>query len=514
MRFLSCALGPFLVDSFLRDGSAMKASCITLKILLLSGALAACSTIDGIEDVKNGQDEIKPWFPKQFSLEVSAAESVNEEYWWSSFSDDGLNFAIESALSQNYDLGSAVARLQQARAQFLIDNSRRFPALNLSSTLNIDAPADGIGTGLDEGGLRSAKLGQAGIGINYEFNVMGRDKFSAQAAYNRALASEYAREALFVSLIGEVATTYFEYAALKERVKVAERNLAVITTITEGLQTRLDRGDTTIVTVLQQKILQNNTSAEVNDLTLQREKAKNRLLSLLGRPISPLKIETVSLSKIEIPKIHPGLPSDLLCRRPDIKRAEALLVGAQLDLSAARANLFPSITLTSNLGLGSFELADVLSPESIFINASANLVQTIFDNGGRKAELTLATARNRELLSDYANTVVIALQEVEDSLDGVALTSRQYETLRVASDLAQQMLDISITSVERGGLDYLQLLEIQRTALLTQDREIVARFEQILATVDLVKALGGGLETSSLSRCVEDENTNAMIVVK
>lgn len=489
----------------------MKFHKFTIKLFLLFTALAACSSFEEIEELKNGRDEIEPWFPKQFSDEPNLGRSASEKSWWSSFSDDGLNLAVARALDYNYDLKSSVARLQQARAQFLIDYSNQFPNVDISSGLTIDLPDDGVGSGLDVGGRDEAKLARTSVEISYELNVMGRDKYSAQAAYNRALASEYNKEALFLTMTGDVAVTYFEYVALKERVIVAERNLAAIAAITQGLQARLDRGNATIVAVLQQKILQNSISAEVNSLALQREKAKNRLISLLGRSTSSLDLENVSLSKIITPKINPGLPSDLLCRRPDIKRAEALLVGAELDLRAARANLFPSISLTSNLGLASFELSDILSPDSILLNASGSLLKTIFDGGGKQAELSLATARNRELLSDYASTVVTALQEVEDALDSVMLTSKQYSTLSVASDLAQQMLEISLNSLDRGGLDYLQLLEVQRTVLETQDREIVARFEQLLATVDLVKALGGSMETFSLSECIGDGKINTQI---
>lgn len=486
----------------------MKVVRATFNILSLTFALAACSVVGDFQDIDNGRNEIEAWFPERFSATASGRAISGESHWWYSFSSNELNSVVDASLNENYDLRSAIARLQQARTQVLIDNSLRYPTVDLSPSLGIDVPGGGIGTAIDGGSQEARQLWQAGLSVNYELNMMGRETFATRAAYNRALASEYAREALLVSLISEVARAYFQVLALSDRVAVAERNLAAITAITQGMQTRLERGDATIVAVNQQRILQNNTSAEVSALILERERVKNRLASLLGRPPSSLNIQTNSLSAISLPAVDPGLPSDLLCRRPDIQRAEATLVSAQLDLNAARANLFPSISLTGNAGLGSLELSDLLSPQSIFINTSASVIQTVFDGGRRDAEVDLASARNRELLADYANTVVIALQEVEDALAGVALTSLQYESLRDASNLAQEMLDLSVSSVERGGLDYLQLLEIQRTVLQTQDREIIARLEQLLATVDLVKALGGGLHATPSLNCIESAAAN------
>ncbi|MDG3039901.1 efflux transporter outer membrane subunit [Roseicyclus marinus] len=477
--------------------------------LPLAAVLAACAPVPDLPDIDDGRTEIAAWFPARFSAAASRAEQDPGALWWSSFSSGELNGVVLNALDGNYDLQSALARLEQARTQVLIDNAQRSPSVDVSPSLGIDLPEGGIGTAINGGSQSARQLWQAGMTVNYELNLMGRERFATRAAFNRALASEFAREALVVSLISEVARTYFEVVAMNERVEVAERNLAAITAITQGVQARLDRGDATLVDVLQQRILQNNTSAEVNALILQREQVENRLATLLGRPPSAVNIHTASLATIAMPSVDPGLPSDLLCRRPDIRRAEANLVSAELDLQAARANLFPSISLTASAGLGSFELADLLSPQSIFLNSTGSLIQNVFDGGRRRGEFDQATQRNRELLADYANTVVTALREVEDALSGVELTTRQYLALREASDLAQQMLDLSVSSVERGGLDYLQLLDTQRTALQTQDREIVARLGQLQATVDLVKALGGGFGGVSSGECVQETNSGA-----
>jgi outer membrane protein TolC len=191
--------------------------------------------------------------------------------------------------------------------------------------------------------------------------------------------------------------------------------------------------------------------------------------------------------------VQPGLPSDLLCRRPDIRRAEAALESAQADLYAARANLLPSFALSAQGGFGSFLLSSILAPQSLFYNLSANLVQNVFDGGKRRSEIEVADAKNRELLEAYANTVLSAMRDVEDGLSGVALTARQYAALNNARKRARQLAQYSVLVVERGGMDFVQLFQVQGTVIAAEDAAINGRFEQIRASVDLYKAIGGGL---------------------
>jgi outer membrane protein TolC len=186
------------------------------------------------------------------------------------------------------------------------------------------------------------------------------------------------------------------------------------------------------------------------------------------------------------------MPSDLLCRRPDIRKAEAMLESAQLDLYAARANLLPSFMLTSGAGFGSFLLSTLTMPQSLYYNLTSNLMQNIFDGGKRESQIQLASAKNVEMLESYANTVLSSLREVEDSLSGIQLTARAYADLSISRDKAQRLTVMSQRVVEMGGMDFVQLYEIQRTVFNSEDAAIQARFDQLRASVDLFKAIGGG----------------------
>jgi outer membrane protein TolC len=205
-----------------------------------------------------------------------------------------------------------------------------------------------------------------------------------------------------------------------------------------------------------------------------------------------LKIKGKSLKDIKVPAVEPGLPSDLLCRRPDIRRAEAALEASQADLYSARANLLPSFALTGAGGYGSFLLSTLTMPQSLFYNITSNLIQNVFDGGKRRAEIQVASAKNVELLEAYANAVLGSLRDVEDGLAGVNLTAKQYDALNVSRNRAQLLATMSAKVVERGGMDYVQLYEIQRTVLSAEDSAIGARNDQLAASVSLFKAIGGG----------------------
>jgi outer membrane protein TolC len=297
--------------------------------------------------------------------------------------------------------------------------------------------------------------------------------------------------------VGDTATAYFLVLSYDERIAVGERNLEAIRRVGKGIGRRVEMGDSTIIDLSQQLILQTNTEAAVTNLKLQRERAFNRLATLVGRTPTTLKLKSTSLKGIQVPQIQAGLPSDLLCRRPDIRRAEAALEASKADLYAARSNLFPTFSLTAGGGYGSFLLSTLTSPQSLFYNVSANLLQNVFDGGKRRADIQAASAKNVELLETYANAVLASLRDVEDGLSGVSLTAKQYESLNESRDRAQQLAIMSGKVVERGGMDFVQLYEIQRTVLSAEDSAISARNDQLTASVNLFKAIGGGTKLNN-----------------
>ncbi len=487
---LTKSTSPLLRLSFAqRFGRFVLACLFALMCLQLFG----CSTpIKEEGDAPDGPEYVK-WIPKTFNGPVNESLPRPKEFWWRDFGSSELDALVDTALNNNFDLRVAVARVAQTRAQANIVRAAQSPSVELTAGYRNQAPGQGVGYAATTDEWGSQPVWQAGLAVNYELDLWGKKEFNSQAAYSLALASEFNREVVALSLVSDVVTVYFQVMALTERIAVGERNLETIRMVGRNLQRRLDRGDSTVIDVSQQLVLQSNTDAQVTNLKLQRERALNRLALLVGTTPSALKLSGGLVENVNTPVVQPGLPSDLLCRRPDIRRAEAALESAQADLYAARANLLPSFALSAQGGFGSFLLSSILAPQSLFYNLSANLVQNVFDGGKRKSEVELANAKNRELLEAYANTVLSAMRDVEDGLSGVALTAKQYAALDNARKRARQLAEYSVKVVERGGMDFVQLYQVQGTVIAAEDAAINGRYEQIRASVDLYKAIGGGL---------------------
>lgn len=477
------------------SSSIAKRSCrfVAASMFFLVVFLSGCSTpIKKEGDAPDGPEYVK-WLPKTFNGPVNESLPRPKEFWWKDFGSTELDGLVDTALTNNFDLRIAVARVAQTRAQANIVRAAQSPTVDLTAGYKNQAPGQGVGYAATTDDWGSQPVWQAGLAVNYELDLWGKKGFNTQSAYSLALASEFNREVVALSLVSDVVTVYFQVMALTERIAVGERNLETIRMVGRNLQRRLDRGDSTLIDVSQQLVLESNTDAQVTNLRLQRERALNRLALLVGTTPSALNLSGGLVENVNTPVVQPGLPSDLLCRRPDIRRAEAALESAQADLYAARANLLPSFALSAQGGFGSFLLSSILAPQSLFYNLSANLVQNVFDGGKRRSEIEVADAKNRELLEAYANTVLSAMRDVEDGLSGVALTARQYAALNNARKRARQLAQYSVLVVERGGMDFVQLFQVQGTVIAAEDAAINGRFEQIRASVDLYKAIGGGL---------------------
>lgn len=464
-----------------------------LSAIALVGLSGCKSPIKKEGDAPDAADYVR-WVPESYKPPVDERLPRPKELWWEDYGSDELNELVESALTSNYDLRVAVARVAQTRAQAAVVKSVQYPKVDLLAGYSIQAPEFGMGSAGSTEEYGSRTTWQVGAMVSYEVDLWGKLGFNTESAYATALASEFNREAVALSLVGDVIGSYFQVVSLSERIQVSERNLAAISNVGKGLERKVERGDSTAIDLSQQLILKNNTEAQLNDLRLQRERAMNRLAVLTGRPPHSFKVKATSIEKFKVPAVKPGLPSDLLCRRPDIRKAEAELIASKADLYAARANLLPSFTLSGAGGYGSYLLQQFAMPQSLFYNIGMQLMQSVFDGGKRRAEVQLASAKNVEKLEGYANTVLSSLRDVEDALAGVALTQRRYEALNQSRNRAQKLAVMSTKVVEKGGMDYVQLYEIQRTVLIAEDSAVAARSDQLRTTVDLFKSLGGGMK--------------------
>ncbi len=452
------------------------------------------------------------WMPREFtdvplpyvagkSPDPSKANGPNEinqlprpsQAWWTDFGNEELNELIDSGLSNNYDLRVAIARLEQAEKQALIAEAARYPSINFFAGAESKGPAAGVGTARTRDEFTNRQIFQFGFRATYEVDVWGKAGYQAQSALALARASFFNRQAVALTLTSEIASGYFQLLSLMERIATAEKNLEVAKSVGEAISKRVERGDASVLEQQQQQITIALVENGLAALKLQKERAFTRLALLLGKAPSSLKIKAKTLDQVKLPDIEPGLPSELLCRRPDVRRAEQQLVAAREDVNAARANILPSFSMTAEYGQGSYKLADILSPQSLLYSIAGNMVANVFDYDKKDNLLGQARARNKELLETYANTVLSSLRDVEDALSGIRLTRQQYQALHGALGRSNRLLEFSQLIYKKGALDFVGLQQIQRDVFTAEDSEASARYEQLKATIDLYKSLGGGV---------------------
>ena len=313
-------------------------ACVTVSLIGCSKPIVK----DG--DAPAGPAYVK-WMPASYA-EAGDAEALKlptvPEKWWRSFGSAELDGFVENAFKNNYDLKAAIARVAQSGAQADAVRALQSPTIDGVAGYQNQGPWNGVATAPTTEAWRTQEIYQGGLRVNYEVDLWGKLGFNTESAYQKSLVSQYSRDSVALLLAADVVSTYFSVVSLTERLAVGTRNLESITKVREGIARRVSRGDSTVIDLAQQRILEKNTQANLSLLNGQRVRELNRLAQLQGLVPGTLKVQATSIDSFKRVDLSAGLPSELLCRRPDIKAAEASLLSAQADLYAARASLLPA----------------------------------------------------------------------------------------------------------------------------------------------------------------------------
>jgi len=450
-----------------------------LKKLLLAGAcafaLAACATTSPVPQLPPSD------VPMAFEQKVADAAPIwPKPDWWRGFGSEELDGLIVSAQSGNLDLAAAETRIVQADARVREVGSALLPNVSIGSDTNLRS-AGGTPTGIS-------------IGASYEFDFWGRNRslLAGARASNRATRAD--RETVALTAVAATATTYFQLLSLRERIEIARLNLENAEAVLMVTEARVRNGAASALELAQQRQTIAGQRAQIPQLEQQELETRAALALLLGRPPEGFDVAARDLTSIEAPSVAPGLPSELLARRPDVVTAEANLEGANANLAAARAALLPSISLTASGGISTGTLTGLVTNPIYTAGIGLSLAQTIFDAGRREAVTEEARAREQELLLSYRGTVITAFSEVETTLGSITNLSAE-EAFR-AEQAAQSEIAFNIAQARyREGVDnFLVVLDAQRSLYQSRDQLQQTRLQQLLALVALYKALGGGWE--------------------
>jgi len=291
-----------------------------------------------------------------------------------------------------------------------------------------------------------------------------------------------------------VANAYFQVLAAQDRIRTAERNIASATRILNAIKDRLKAGTGTDLDVAQQEAVLANQRASVPPLRQALDQNINALATLVSRPPEAVRVTGGTLNQIAIPRVTPGLPSELLTQRPDIRRQEAQLASATANVGSARAQFFPSIQLTGQGGYQSSALSALFQPHAAFFNLVGSATQPIFDGGRILGNFEFNKARQDELLQTYRKTVVQSFADVDTALMSIRQTTIKLRLQRDVLAASKRAFELSEQQLRAGTADIVTVLNTQLTLFQAEDVLWQAQLARLLAIVSLYQALGGGWE--------------------
>ncbi|HEX4243215.1 MAG TPA: efflux transporter outer membrane subunit [Steroidobacteraceae bacterium] len=406
--------------------------------------------------------------------------------WWQGFGSTKLDELITAAERSNDDLAAAIARVEEADAQVRIAGAPLLPSLDAGATAARErAQVNGEGP-------KVFNAFSPELSASYELDFWGKNRALRNAARAAAEASRYDRETVALTVVSSVATTYLQALELRDRIRVAEENLANGRKILDGFRLELEAGTATGLDVAQQETAVALLNAAVPPLEQQFRQTVHALAVLIGRTPESLDIDAGTLDKLSSPSVIEGMPSELLARRPDVAEAEQQLIAANADITVARAALFPSIELTASGGYASSQLASLVSPPNRIYDVAASLTQPIFHGGALRGQVTYSNARYRELLADYHKTVISAFGNVEDALVATRQTAEQAKRQEDAVATARRAYEFAQTQMSAGTVNILNVLNTEDALFSAQDQLVQVHYSRLQALVNLYTALGGG----------------------
>ncbi|MGC1522276.1 MAG: efflux transporter outer membrane subunit [Steroidobacteraceae bacterium] len=406
--------------------------------------------------------------------------------WWHGFGSPKLDELIAEAERNNDDLAGAIARVQEADAQARIAGAALLPSLDLGATATRErAQVTGLGP-------RVFNSFNPELSASYEFDFWGKNRALRDAARAAAAASRYDQQTVALTVISSVATTYFQALELRDRISVAQQNLANGRKILRGFRLEQSAGTATGLDVAQQETTVALLNAALPPLLQQFRQTVYALAVLIGKTPESVDVDVGTLAQLKIPAVAEGLPSQLLSRRPDVAEAEQQLIAANADITVARAALFPDIQLTAVGGYESSALTSLVSPPNRVYALTGGLMQPIFHGGALRGQVAYSKARYTELLTTYHKTVLTAFSNVESALVAAQQTVEQQQRQRDAVATARRAFEFSQTQMSAGVVNILTVLNTENALFSAQDELVQVDYLRLQALVDLFTALGGG----------------------
>jgi outer membrane protein, multidrug efflux system len=423
----------------------------------------------------------------------NADSAVPAVDWWRGFRSHELAALMDAAQLYNLDIAVAMAQIIQADAQVGVSGAPLLPTLtgNASAERQKQSSANSISSGQGFGGTTFNTF-QTGLTASYILDFWGKNRAALYAAEENATASRYNREVVTLTAIVTVANTYFQVLAAQDQLRVTRRNLEAAERILSLIKKQFAGGTASQLDVSQQEALAATQRAAIPPLEVTLGQNIAALAVLVGRAPANFTVHGGSTSQIVVPRVTPGLPSELLYQRPDIRQAEAALATSNFSVESARAAFFPQIQLTGTTGFQSAALASLFTPGAWFYTLTASLTQPIFDGFLLESQLKQAKGVQLQNLQTYRKAVLSAFSDVEKALIALQKFTLQERLQLQVVAASRQAFEIAEKQLSGGTINLITLLQAEQTLFTAENNLVTVRLSKLQAASSLFQALGGG----------------------
>jgi outer membrane protein, multidrug efflux system len=418
--------------------------------------------------------------------------------WWRGFRSSELTSLMQAAQIYNLDIAVAIAQIVQADAQVGVSGAPLLPSV--TGTGNVEnehfgsssAQGNGLGGGFNSAGASTFTQYNFGLTASYMIDFWGKNRATLYAAEENATVARYNREVVTLTTIVTVANTYFQVLAAQDELRVAHRNLTAADRILTLIKQQFAGGTASQLDLSQQEALVATVRASIPPLEVTLRQNIAALALLVAQAPANFRVNGGGFAQITMPRVTPGLPSELLYQRPDIRQAEAQLANSNFSVESARAAFFPQIQLTATTGVQSAALASLFGPGAWFYTLAAGLTQPIFDGFLLESQLKQAKGVQLQNLQAYRKAVLSAFANVEEALVALAQFTRQEKLQADAVAASRKAFDVSETQFRGGTVNLLTVLQTEQTLFTAENTLVLVRLNKYLAASSLFQALGGG----------------------
>ncbi len=463
-----------------------------------------------------GPDYVQPETEAPDAWHAAAVAGLEDgdatlQTWWTVFDDELLNDLVIRSGAGNLTLREALWKVEEARALRGVVSSSQKPQVGAAVDANRAQPSDNgaLGDFAPEEGFDAANLFSAGVGASWELDVFGRIRRQVEAADAETQATVEAYRDVLVSLYAETALAYVNVRTAQERLRIALANVEAQENTLRLTQDRFDAGLVSALDIAQAESNLANTYSLIPVIERDLNESLNRLAVLLGE--NPGALHEELNQEVPIPQepaaVAMGLPTELLRQRPDVRQAERRLAAQTARIGVATADLYPTFSLAGFLGLEAVSAGDLGSGDSVTWNIGLPIRWNIFSGGRIRSQIRAEEARSNQLLANYEQTVLDALEESENAMVAYVKEVQRRERLSEAVDATQRSFDLVMTQYTAGLTDFQNVLDTQRTLLLREDDLASAEGLVIGNLVRLYRALGGGWDPDTAEPTVAPDHS-------